>query len=126
MQIIVVDFEYAAPNPAAFDIANHFQEWTTAYNSATPHILRPEAYPEPSDRENFYRAYLGSEAGVEQLEDQVRVWSAACHGMWAVWSVVQAREQVEAGQLNVFEDFDYLGYASSRLCEFYKACDSIW
>lgn len=124
-EIIVVDFEYAAPNPAAFDIANHFQEWTTAYNSSTPHILRPEAYPDASERHNFYRAYLGGETGVDLLEGQVRVWSAACHGMWAVWSLVQAREQVEAGQLNVFEDFDYLGYASSRLGEFYKASGSI-
>lgn len=57
-QIIVVDFEYAAPNPAAFDIANHFHEWTADYHSPTPHILHPSQYPSPADRQNFYTAYL--------------------------------------------------------------------
>ncbi|KAH7104297.1 kinase-like protein [Auriculariales sp. MPI-PUGE-AT-0066] len=125
-QIIVVDFEYAGPNPAAVDIANHFQEWTTAYNSTTPHLLHPEAYPSLSERRNFYSAYLGGDsADWTRLEDQVRVWSAASHGMWAIWSLVQAREQVEAGQANALEDFDYLGYASSRLSEFYRLVEDL-
>ncbi|KAG8931038.1 hypothetical protein FRC03_002027 [Tulasnella sp. 419] len=58
-QIIVVDFEYAAPNPAAFDIANHFHEWTTNYNSETnAHVLEPSRYPTIEQRKNFYHAYL--------------------------------------------------------------------
>ncbi|KAG6332712.1 hypothetical protein ID866_6382, partial [Astraeus odoratus] len=44
-QIVVVDFEYAAPNPLAFDIANHFHEWTADYQSSTPHMLDPSRYP---------------------------------------------------------------------------------
>jgi choline kinase len=56
--IIVVDFEYAAPNPAAFDIANHFHEWTANYHSDTPHILNSEQYPSLLERQNFYAAYL--------------------------------------------------------------------
>jgi len=115
-QIIVVDYEYASLNPAAFDIANHFHEWTTDYNSATPHLLNLAGYPSLEERLNFYRAYLGSDAGIEELDGQVQMWSAASHGMWGVWAIVQAREQVESGDGG---EFDYLGYAMSRLMLFY-------
>ncbi|KAH8120586.1 kinase-like protein [Phellopilus nigrolimitatus] len=57
-QIIVVDFEYASPNSAAFDIANHFHEWTADYHGSTPHILNPARYPSEQERHNFYRSYL--------------------------------------------------------------------
>ena len=76
LQIIVVDFEYAAPNPGAYDIANHFHEWTTDYNSTTPHLLDSARYPTLAERQNFYRAYLGGETGLDELEAQVDVWSA--------------------------------------------------
>ncbi|KAG8746728.1 hypothetical protein FRC10_004032 [Ceratobasidium sp. 414] len=59
--IIVVDFEYAAPNPAAFDIANHFHEWMADYHSPdAPHVLTRSRYPTRGERWNFYRGYLGS------------------------------------------------------------------
>jgi len=152
-KIIVVDFEYASPNPAAFDIANHFHEWTADYHSHTPHELRPDRYPALSARRNFYIAYLtqaragqivpetgsvsrrssvdsvasGSlspppastpllvptDAELDALDGAVRAWSAASHGMWAVWGIVQAREDVEAGTTQ--PEFDYLGYARSRM-----------
>lgn len=54
----MVDFEYAAPNSAAFDIANHFHEWTADYHSEMPHILLPDRYPSRGARRNFYAAYL--------------------------------------------------------------------
>ena len=57
-QIIVVDFEYASPNAAAFDIANHFHEWTASYHGGTHALLNQSLYPRPSERHNFYRAYL--------------------------------------------------------------------
>ncbi|KAG8777144.1 hypothetical protein FRC16_004272, partial [Serendipita sp. 398] len=59
-QIIVVDFEYASPNCAAFDIANHFCEWTTDYIGENPAILKPERYPTREERDNFFLAYLQS------------------------------------------------------------------
>ncbi|KAJ1310183.1 hypothetical protein OPQ81_006927 [Rhizoctonia solani] len=59
-QIIVVDFEYAGPNPAAYDIANHFHEWTADYHSDAPHILTASRYPTREERRNFYLGYLGS------------------------------------------------------------------
>jgi len=130
-QIIVVDFEYASPNPAAFDIANHFNEWTSDYQSATPHILNPSMYPNLEQRRNFYRAYLDQsllrssavmpevidarerEVELQKLDSQVRTWSPASHGMWAIWALVQAREDIE-GQAEEVE-FDYVRYAECRM-----------
>ncbi|KAG9039997.1 hypothetical protein FRB95_004469 [Tulasnella sp. JGI-2019a] len=58
-KIIVVDFEYAGPNPAAWDIANHFHEWTSSYvASDTPWLLNPAIYPTLEQRQHFYHAYL--------------------------------------------------------------------
>ncbi|KAK0465293.1 choline kinase, cytoplasm [Desarmillaria tabescens] len=122
-QIIVVDFEYAGPNPASFDIANHFQEWTADYHGPTPHLLDPSRYPSEEEQANFCASYiqhsvptpLGKselKAAVKRLKDQVRYWSPASAAMWAVWGIVQAREDVEG---NVAEpEFDYLGYALDR------------
>ncbi|GJE87742.1 kinase-like protein [Phanerochaete sordida] len=123
-QIIVVDFEYASPNPAAFDIANHFQEWTADYHGATPHILDPSRYPTSAQRFNFYHAYLThyepSVASTEplpaqeaRLEAQVGAWSPASHGMWALWGIVQAREALDGTDGE--PEFDYVGYALCRM-----------
>ncbi|KAI0067752.1 kinase-like protein [Artomyces pyxidatus] len=143
-QIIVVDFEYASPNPAAFDIANHFHEWTANYHSPTPHVLDPTLYPTLEQRRNFYLAYLthvqpslptgcaqafsslsapAREGELDRLEEQVRAWSPASHAMWAVWGIVQAREDVEA---NVTQpEFDYIAYARYRMAAFYNEIEAL-
>lgn len=150
-----MDFEYASPNSAAFDIANHFHEWTADYHSQTPHILDPSRYPTEEERNNFYRAYLAhasepfvtgasamattedrsvsaglsdfekqdvsdQEADCRRLEAQVRAWSPASHAMWAVWGIVQAREDLESaaqdeGGAPDEPEFNYLGYAKCRV-----------
>lgn len=151
IQIIVVDFEYAAPNPAAFDVANHFQEWTTDYQSKNAHLLDHSRYPSEQERRTFYKAYLThasppytttAEPSVgftpssnfherfkldlvkemQRLEAQVRVWAPASHGMWAIWAIVQAHddlEQAAAAEANNTTpdepEFNYLGYAVSRM-----------
>ncbi|KAK7058312.1 hypothetical protein VNI00_001943 [Paramarasmius palmivorus] len=131
-QIIVVDFEYASPNPATFDIANHFHEWTANYHSSTPHLLIPSRYPTPTERRNFYLSYLEHandssqtpltdtelNAQADKLDEQVRYWSPASHAMWAVWGIVQAREDLRN---DVKEpEFDYIGYAKCRMALFRK------
>ncbi|KAK1232087.1 hypothetical protein PQX77_004805 [Marasmius sp. AFHP31] len=126
-QIIVVDFEYAAPNTAAFDIANHFHEWTANYHTSTPHLLDPSRYPNPAERRNFYRAYLQHslppsctppsdaelESEAEALDEQVRFWSPSSHAWWGVWGIVQAKDDL----LNDVKEaeFDYIGYAKCRM-----------
>lgn len=126
-QLIVVDFEYAGPNPAAYDIANHFHEWTANYHGSTPHLLDRSRYPTFAERRNFYSSYvkhsnlLGEDpvdsSEIEELlaalDYQVRIWSPASHGMWAIWGIVQAQEDIEN---NVTEpEFDYIGYAKGRM-----------
>jgi len=126
-QFIVIDFEYAAPNPRGYDIANHFHEWRANYHHPTlSHSLQPH-YPYPSieQRNNYYRAYLSIDIGdhrekvnaskdvsqdrVDALEREVRLWSPACSVFWSIWGIVQAEEQV-AGLLDGTGeiDFDYL------------------
>ncbi len=133
-QIIVVDFEYAAPNPAGYDIANHFHEWTANYHSDVPHLLHPERYPTHEERQNFYRAYLihqqapqlsstavdisseALQAQMDQLDSQVRAWSPSSHAVWALWGLVQAREVLEGKDTE--PEFDYVAYAQCRLAGF--------
>jgi len=146
-QIIVVDFEYASPNPAAFDIANHFHEWTADYHGPTPHVLDPSRYPTHAQRRTFLASYLehrratavkphahahvdehapvfsdSSPAARERelvaLEKAMCAWGPSSHGMWALWGLVQAREAVVA---NVAQpEFDYVGYARCRMAAFYR------
>jgi len=132
-QIIVVDFEYAGPNPASYDIANHFHEWTADYHSSTPHLYDFSRYPTYDQRCNFYIAYLGHtatfggvavmaepdrELQLSKLEEQVRIWSPASHAMWAVWGIVQARDDLQA---NVPEpEFNYIGYSICRMAAFHR------
>lgn len=127
----MVDFEYASPNPASFDIANHFHEWTANYHSDTPYILDHTRYPTKEQRSNFYMAYLEHSTVspdlrpmpklelvgmMPDLEKQVRAWSPASHAMWAIWGIVQAREDME----NAVEEpeFDYIAYAQCRIAGF--------
>jgi len=128
-RIIVVDFEYASVNAAAFDIANHFHEWMADYDSARPHELHPERYPGPAARRNFYRAYLSQarpvrvpgDADLDALDAAVEAWSPASHAMWAVWGIVQAREDV-VQPCAPRGEFDYLAYARARIALFRACC----
>jgi choline kinase len=130
-KIIVVDFEYAGPNPASYDIANHFHEWTADYHSSTPHLYDFSRYPTYDQRRNFYIAYIthtsmfGEDAVMDEadrelqlanLDEQIRVWSPASHAMWAIWGIVQARDDLNT---NVTDpEFDYIAYSICRMAAF--------
>jgi len=51
-----------------------------------------------------------------ELDGDVVCWGAASHAGWAIWGIVQAREDVEAG--TVQPEFDYIGYAKGRMAAF--------
>ncbi|ORY33388.1 kinase-like domain-containing protein [Naematelia encephala] len=141
-RLIVIDFEYAAPNPRGYDIANHFHEWRADYHHPShSHSLQPHhPYPSPQQREDWYRAYLSIEMDakngqeilgkrkdvradmVAELEREVRMWSPACSVFWALWGIIQAEEQVTAvvNKTNLSPEFDYLAYAIERLEMFRK------
>lgn len=105
-------------------------EWTANYHGPTPHLLDPARYPTRDQRRNFYKAYITHanpsipEAEREErmniLERQVRLWSPASHGMWAVWGLVQAKDTLgldDGGD----PEFDYLGYARCRFEGFQRS-----
>ncbi|KAL4076367.1 kinase-like domain-containing protein [Scleroderma yunnanense] len=133
-QIVMVDFEYAGPNPRALDIANHFQEWTADYQSSAPHVLDPSRYPTFEERYNFYEAYLSHagttnsvddrEASIIRLEREVHIWRPACNAVWAVCNIVMDKDQVEQGLAE--GDFDYnIGAAKYRMAAFFHGLEAV-
>lgn len=55
---------------------------------------------------------------IAELEKDVQLWSIASHAGWAIWGIVQAREDLE-NQI-AEPEFDYIGYAKGRLTSFHK------
>ncbi|KAL6896201.1 kinase-like domain-containing protein [Trichoderma longibrachiatum] len=119
LSVSFIDYEYATPSPAAFDISNHFAEWA-GYDcdySAMP--TRPQ-------RHAFIREYIASyaklsgkemnlEEETEKLMHEVDVFRGVPGFYWGIWALIQATIS--------HIDFDYASYAESRLGEYwaYKA-----
>jgi ethanolamine kinase len=112
-----IDYEYATPSPAAFDIANHFAEWGGF--DCEHHLL-----PAKSQRLDFIREYVRSyfsfqktaspvneETEVRKLFDEVDVWRGIPGFYWGIWALIQAT----ISQI----DFDYASYAEVRLGEYW-------
>jgi ethanolamine kinase len=109
-----IDYEYATPAPASFDIANHFAEWggfDCDYNVLpTRHVRR-----------SFLREYLHSfsahanntykESDLDDLFAQVDHFRGVPGFYWGIWALIQA-------QISLIE-FDYAGYAEIRLGEYF-------
>jgi len=109
-----IDYEYATPAPASFDIANHFAEWggfDCDYN----------AMPTRTTRRAFLREYLRSfnahqnksykEEELEMLFEQVDRFRGVPGFYWGIWALIQA-------QISLIE-FDYASYAEIRLGEYF-------
>jgi ethanolamine kinase len=117
-----IDYEYATPAPAAFDIANHFAEWA---GFECDH----SAVPTRSQRIDFLKSYVGSfryhsindddnlaieidlHNDVAQLYQQVDLFRGVPGFYWGVWALIQAM----ISQI----DFDYASYAEIRLGEYW-------
>jgi ethanolamine kinase len=113
-----IDYEYATPSPAAFDIANHFAEWG---GFDCEHQLLPAK----SQRLDFIREYIRSyfghlgqdqtkvdeEAEARQLFAEVDMWRGIPGFYWGIWALIQAT----ISQI----DFDYASYAEIRLGEYW-------
>ena len=109
-----IDYEYATPCPAAFDIANHFAEWggyDCDYNML----------PTRSTRRAFLNEYLTSFASCssepvdssvqEKLAEDVDRYRGMPGLYWGIWALIQAT----ISQI----DFDYASYAEVRLGEYW-------
>ncbi|KAK6530169.1 hypothetical protein TWF694_003536 [Orbilia ellipsospora] len=121
-QVTFIDYEYAIPTERAFDIANHFSEWTgfdCDYN----------LIPMSAARRAFVKAYLESfhsfksqqspssssasvdEKEVQRLMDEVDSFRGIPGFYWGIWALIQAT----ISQI----DFDYAAYAELRLKEYF-------
>ncbi|KAF3791861.1 putative choline kinase 2 [Nymphaea thermarum] len=121
--VTIIDYEYAAFNPVAYDIANHFCEMAADYHTETPHILDFEKYPGHEERKRFVHVYLSSSGGetsefvVEQLLNDVEKYTLASHLTWGLWGIIS--EHVNE------IDFDYMEYARQRLKQYWLKKPSI-
>ncbi|KAG9234136.1 kinase-like domain-containing protein [Amylocarpus encephaloides] len=120
-----IDYEYATPSPAAFDIANHFAEWG---GFDCEHQLLPTKSQRKDFIQEYIRSYFSSqsnhsttidtEAEVQKLFDEVDVWRGIPGFYWGIWALIQAT----ISQI----DFDYASYAEIRLGEYWswrEECD---
>lgn len=112
--VAFIDYEYACPAPASFDIANHFAEWGGF--DCDYSVL-----PTRAVRRAFLREYLHSyashlhrackEAEVEELFEHVEHYRGVPGFYWGIWALIQA-------QISLI-DFDYASYAEVRLGEYH-------
>ncbi|KAK5987647.1 Ethanolamine kinase 1 [Cladobotryum mycophilum] len=119
VSVSFIDYEYATPSPAAFDIANHFAEWTGFDCDYS-------AIPTTSQRHAFISEYIKTYAKLSgkamDLEEETRklihevdVFRGVPGFYWGIWALIQA----EISHI----DFDYTSYAELKLAEWfdYKA-----
>ncbi|KAG5178553.1 choline/ethanolamine kinase [Tribonema minus] len=120
--IVFVDYEYAAWNVRAFDVANHWNE------HAGFDCDYAGGYPKPPVQRAFLQAYaracrpalfegIGKAARAARIEGMRRVanrYTLVSHLFWEVWAIIQAKHSVV--------DFDYLGYALLRQGGFEAHC----
>ncbi|KAL1973543.1 hypothetical protein VTN31DRAFT_6178 [Thermomyces dupontii] len=117
-EVHFIDYEYATPSPAAFDIANHFAEWA-GYDCDFTRI------PSRSVRREFLAEYVRSyiqhggkgvspeneQEVIDKLLHDVDRYRGIPGFYWGVWALIQAT----ISQI----DFDYASYAESRLGEYW-------
>ena len=111
-----IDYEYATPSPAAFDLANHFSEWGGFDCDYS-------ALPTRSVRKAFIQEYVQSynkcnklwehceEYYVVRLLEEVDRFRGIPGLYWGIWALIQTT----ISQI----DFDYASYAQTRLKEYW-------
>lgn len=110
-----IDYEYATPSPAAFDIANHFAEWA-GYDC--DYAMVPTRGHRQAFISEYVRTYLElsgesleHEEETRKLFEEVDIFRGVPGFYWGIWSSIQA---------TISEiDFDYAAYAESRLGEYW-------
>ncbi|EPS32287.1 hypothetical protein PDE_07247 [Penicillium oxalicum 114-2] len=111
-----IDYEYAVPAPAAFDIANHLAEWIgydCDYNMIPTKSVRRQFLTEYT---KSYCKHRGLDAAsesemVDRLYQDVDRFRGIPGLYWGVWALIQA----QISQI----DFDYADYAEQRLGEYW-------
>lgn len=115
-----IDYEYATPSPAAFDLANHFAEWGGFDCDFS-------VLPTRKQRLDFVQEYIKAyfkllpehekvasfdeDAEVAKLFNEVDEFRGVPGFYWGIWALIQA----QISQI----DFDYADYAEVRLGEYW-------
>lgn len=108
--LTLIDYEYSAYNFRAYDLANHFMEYTGFE-------LDMSKFPSDVFRRRFLSSYLNHATGlpgllfsnesfIQGFDEVVCLFLLEVNIFWAVWSVLQSA--------NATIDFDYLAYARLR------------
>ena len=134
-EIQLIDFEYGGTNYAAFDIANHFNEYAGGTSIEENGATDYSRFPNPERQKGFCVEYVKTvkrlesmqsdltEAGDDVNEDtvnedaiellkQVKKFVLVNHLYWGLWGINQAAEEG-------CEEFDYINYATNRFNEYY-------
>lgn len=111
-----IDYEYAVPAPAAFDIANHLAEWIgydCDYNMIPTQSVRRQFLTEYTKSYIQHRKLDTSSESeiVARLYEDVDRFRGIPGLYWGVWALIQA----QISQI----DFDYANYAELRLGEYW-------
>lgn len=112
--VAFIDYEYAVPSPAAFDIANHFAEWggfDCDYNVLPTRSMRRAFI---SEYISSYPTHFPPEAAEEYVSHifaEVDAFRGVPGLYWGIWALIQAT----ISQI----DFDYATYAEIRLGEYW-------
>ncbi|CCK71306.1 bifunctional choline kinase/ethanolamine kinase CKI1 KNAG_0G02490 [Huiozyma naganishii CBS 8797] len=101
-KLVVIDFEYAGANPAAYDLANHLTEWMYNYSGSEPWKCSEEHFPTKEQFLNFLYSYVSHLKGVAQktankeIDKEVRYyyneilrWRATVQLFWCLWAIIQ-------------------------------------
>lgn len=116
--VAFIDYEYATPSPAAFDLANHFAEWGGFDCDFS-------VLPTRAQRRDFIRDYVHTyfqllpdgpgavdeDIEAEKLMAEVDAFRGAPGFYWGIWALIQAT----ISDIN----FDYASYAETRLGEYW-------
>ncbi|KAK4158184.1 hypothetical protein C8A00DRAFT_11040 [Chaetomidium leptoderma] len=119
--VAFIDYEYATPSPAAFDLANHFAEWggfDCDFSVLPTRAQRREFITEYIDsyfsllekKTPGAAAAVDKAAETEKLLEEVDHFRGAPGFYWGIWALIQATISDI--------DFDYASYAETRLGEY--------
>ncbi|KAK8088253.1 hypothetical protein PG997_003214 [Apiospora hydei] len=112
--VAFIDYEYATPSPAAFDLANHFAEWGGFDCDFTVLPTRTQRREFIAEYIKAYFAQLPNKPADVDLNseiDKIRRVQGLPGFYWGIWALIQATiSQIE---------FNYAEYAEIRLGEYW-------
>ncbi|KAK8055248.1 hypothetical protein PG993_000475 [Apiospora rasikravindrae] len=116
--VAFIDYEYATPSPAAFDLANHFAEWGGFDCDFTVLPTRTERREFIAEYIKTYFAQLPNkpadvdvDSEIDKMCGEVDAFRGLPGFYWGIWALIQATiSQIE---------FNYAEYAEIRLGEYW-------